>query len=69
MLPITLYILWPKILAPPRDLMNLLKGPLERGALDDFLLSLLPVPLCSSVLLGSPSLLPSHKTLLQHMVT
>ena len=63
MLPITLYIFWPKMVAPPRDFIRRLRGPLEPGDLEDFLLSSLLV--CSSVLLGLPLPLPSHDTLLQ----
>ena len=62
-MPITLYIFWPKMVAPPRDFMRRLRGPFESGVLEDFLLPLLLV--CSSFLLGLPSPLPSHDTLLQ----
>ena len=64
-LPTTLYIFWPKMVAPPRDLNNLLRGPREPGVLDDFLPSFFPV-LCSSELLGLPSPLPSQAILLQY---
>ena len=65
--PITLYGFWPKMVAPPRDLKRRLRGPFELGLLDDFLFPVLPLllVLCSSVLLGLPSPLPSPETLLQ----